>query len=122
MCVLVAQLGLTLFDPMDCSPPGSSVHGILQLRTLEWVAVSSSRGSSQPKDQTWVSCIAGGLFSVWVTREALSNSKKTIEFNIIENIMVHLDVSQTFGLIALKHVEVYIYYIFRSQPKKLEKY
>ena len=107
---------------MDCSPSGSSVHGILQARILDWVAIPFSRGSSQPKDQTWVSCIAGGLFSVWVTREALSNSKKTIEFNIIENIMVHLDVSQTFGLIALKHVEVYIYYIFRSQPKKLEKY
>ena len=39
-------------DPMDCSPPGSSVHGIIQARILEWVAISSSRGSSQPKDQT----------------------------------------------------------------------
>ena len=49
------QLGLTLCDAMDCSPPGSSVHGILQARTLEWVAMSSSRGSSQPKDRTNVS-------------------------------------------------------------------
>ena len=48
--VLVTQLCPTLCDPMDCSPPGSSVHGILQARTLEWVAISSSRGSSQPKD------------------------------------------------------------------------
>ena len=39
-------------DPMDCSPPGSSVHGIIQAKILEWVAISSSRGSSQPKDQT----------------------------------------------------------------------
>ena len=53
--VLVAQLCLTLCDPMDCSPPGSSAHGILQARVLEWVAIPFSRGSSQPKDQTWVS-------------------------------------------------------------------
>ena len=47
----------TLCDPMDCSPPGSSVHGILQARTLEWVAMTSSRGSSWPRDWTQVSCI-----------------------------------------------------------------
>ena len=46
----VAQSCLTLCDPMDCSPPGSSVHGILQARILEWVAISFSRGSSQPTD------------------------------------------------------------------------
>ena len=45
--------------PMDCSPPGSSVHGILQARTLQWVAIPSFRGSSQPRDQTQVSCLAG---------------------------------------------------------------
>ena len=48
--VLVAQSCLTLCDPMDCRPPGSSVHGILQARILEWVAVPFSRGSSQPRD------------------------------------------------------------------------
>ena len=48
--VIVTQLGLTLCDPMDCSPPGSFVHGISQARMLEWVAISFSRGSSQPKD------------------------------------------------------------------------
>ena len=47
----------TLCNPMDCSLPGSSVHGILQARKLEWVAMSSSRGSSQPRDQTCVSYI-----------------------------------------------------------------
>ena len=54
------QLCLTLYDPMDCSPPGSSVHGVLQARILEWVAVSLSGGSSRPRDQThvsYVSCI-----------------------------------------------------------------
>ena len=47
VCVLVAQSRLTLCDPMDCSPPGSSVHGVFQVRVLEWVALLS-RGSSQP--------------------------------------------------------------------------
>ena len=52
------QLCLTLCDLMDCSPPGSSVHGILQARILEWVSMPSSRGSSQPADQIWVSCLS----------------------------------------------------------------
>ena len=52
----------TLSDPMDCSLSGSSVHGILQVRILEWVAISFSRGSSQYRDWTWVSCIAGRFF------------------------------------------------------------
>ena len=55
-----------LCDPLDCSPPGSSVHGILQSRILEWVAMTSFRGSSQAEDETcvsWGSCIAGGFFT-----------------------------------------------------------
>ena len=60
----VAQSCLTLYDPMDCSLPGSSVLGILQARVLEWVAVSSSRGSSQSRDGTQVSCIAGRHFTI----------------------------------------------------------
>ena len=58
-------------DPLDCSPPGSSVLGILQARILEWVAISFSRGSSQPKDQTQVCSIAGRFFTIWATTEAL---------------------------------------------------
>ena len=60
--VLAVQSCPTLFDPMDCSPPGFSVHGILQARILKWVAIPFSRGSSQLRDQTHVSCIAGRLF------------------------------------------------------------
>ena len=60
----VAQLCLTLCDPMDWSPPGSSVHGILQARILEWVAISFSRGSSWPRDRTQVSRIAGRCFKL----------------------------------------------------------
>ena len=66
----VAQSCPTLCDPVDCSPPGSPVHGILQARILEWVAISFSRGSSQPRDQTRVSCIAGRCFILWATSEA----------------------------------------------------
>ena len=54
---------------MDCSLPGSSLHGILQARVLEWVAISFSRGSSWPRDWTLVSCIPGRLFNLWATRE-----------------------------------------------------
>ena len=56
--VLATQSCLILGDPMDCSPPGSSVHGILQARILEWVAISYSRGSSQPRDGTRVTCVS----------------------------------------------------------------
>ena len=61
---------LTLFEPLDCSPWSSSVHRILKARIMEWVAMSYSRGSSQPRDGTWVSCIAGRFFTSWVTTEA----------------------------------------------------
>ena len=60
---LVSQLCLTFCDPMDYSPPGSSVHGILQARILEFVATPSSRGCSQLKNRTWVSCIGGKFFT-----------------------------------------------------------
>ena len=55
---------------MDCSLPDSSVCGIFQARVLEWVAISFSRRSSQPRDRTWVSRIAGRRFTIWATREA----------------------------------------------------
>ena len=70
VCVLVAQLYPTLCDPLGYNLPGSSVHGILQARILEWVAISFSRGSSQPRDQTRVSCITGIFFTSWTSREA----------------------------------------------------
>ena len=60
-----------LFGSVDCSPPSSSIHGILQARILEWVAISFSRGSSQPRDRTQVSHLAGRHFNLCATREAL---------------------------------------------------
>ena len=70
--VIVAQSCPTLCDPRDCSLPGSFV----QARILEWVAISFSRGPSQPRDQTWVSHIAGRLFTVWATREVVASKYK----------------------------------------------
>ena len=61
--LLSCKLCLTLCNPMDCSPPGSSVHGISQARILEWVAISFSRESSQPRNQTHVSCLADRFFT-----------------------------------------------------------
>ena len=61
----VAQSCPTLCDPLDCSLPGFSVHGILQARILEWVTISLPRGSSQPRDQTRVSCIVDRRFNLW---------------------------------------------------------
>ena len=62
--VEVVQLCPTLCNPVGCSLPGSSIHGILQARILEWVSISFSRGSSQPRDRTCVSCIAGRRFNL----------------------------------------------------------
>ena len=63
MCAQLLQSCPTLCDPMDCSPPGSSLHGILQARILELVAMSTSRGSSRPRNQTCSSCIADWFFT-----------------------------------------------------------
>ena len=67
VCVLSCFSCVWLCDPMDSSPPGSSVHGILQARILEWVAIPFSRGSCQPRDQTQVSCITNRFFIVRAT-------------------------------------------------------
>ena len=72
----VAQSCPTFCDPMDCSLPGSSVHGIFQARILEWVAISFSRRSSRPRDWTQVSCIVGRRFTIWATREVQEDFQK----------------------------------------------
>ena len=66
---LVTQSCPTLCDPVDCNPPGSSVHGILPARILEWVAIPFSRESSPPRGGSPISCIAGRFFTVWATRQ-----------------------------------------------------
>ena len=81
------QLCPTVCNPMDCNPQGSSVHGILQARILEWVAMPSSRGSSWPRNQTHVSCIAGILYPLSATWEAQKGSslfKQNSAFNNVK--------------------------------------
>ena len=77
VCCLVMSNSL---QPMDCSLPGSSIHGILQARILEWVAISFSRGSSQPRNKTQVFCIAGRCFTLWATGKATIPSKLGIRW------------------------------------------
>ena len=81
----VTQSCPTLCDPMDSTQPGSSIHGIFQARILEWVAISFSRGSAQPRDQTRVSHIVGRRFTIWATREGLEHF--TYSFNSYVNLM-----------------------------------
>ena len=69
----IAQSCPTLWDTMNCSLPGSLVHGIFQARVLEWVVISFSRGSSQPRDRTWVSHTAGRRFTIWAAGNILLN-------------------------------------------------
>ena len=73
-----AQLCSTLCDATDCSLSGSSVHGIFPARILEWIAISSSRGSPQLRDQTHVSCTTRWIFHCWATGETLSNIWRVI--------------------------------------------
>ena len=72
MCMLVAQSCPSLCNSTDCSPPGFSVHGILQARIMGWIAIPFSRGSSWPRGQTLVSCIAGRFFTIWATGKSFS--------------------------------------------------
>ena len=72
ICARSLQLCSSLNHPVECSPPGSSLPGILQARILEWVATPSSRGSSQPRDRSRVSHIVNRRFTIWATREVMS--------------------------------------------------
>ena len=74
---LIAQSSPTLCDPMHCSPPGFSVHGILQARILEWVAMPSSRGSSQWRIEPRSPLLQEFFFTVWATKEAHLSSTNT---------------------------------------------
>ena len=112
----VAQSCPTLCDPMDRSPPGSSAHGIFQSRVLEWVAISFSRGSSQPRDQTRISRIEGRCFLLYCSRFIIvftqitylkkqTHKNKTfliLQYNTLRNIVVY---STTAGIQALASSE-----------------
>ena len=81
VCAKSLQSYPTLCHPMDCNLPGSSVHGILQARIPEWIAMPFSRGSSWSRDRTWVSRIASRVFTIWATKEcSLGSTKCTAAF------------------------------------------
>ena len=80
----VTQPCLAVGDPMDCSPPGSSVHGLLQARILKWAAMPFSR-RSWPRDRTWVSCIAGKFFTIWGTRKGWKQPDLTAISQVLFN-------------------------------------
>ena len=89
-CCLVTELYLTLCDPMDCGPLVSSVHGILQARILQWVAISFSRGSFQPSDQIQFSCITSRFLFLY----ELSNILLSI---YVPHIFIHSSVDGHLG-------------------------
>ena len=108
---------------MDCSPPGSFVHGILQARILEWVAISFSRGSSWPRDRTQVSCTAGRFFTNWATISPSNEYSGLIFFRIdwfhllevqrmLKNLLQHHSSEpsflqhSTFFMVQLSHPEM----------------
>ena len=110
VCVwLVTQSCLTLCDPMDCNLLASSVHGISQARILEWIAITSSRGSSQPGTPTWVSWSPAwaGRFSlyhrdnIWEKVEMRSCTKDTLVFILIIPISIHYSASILLLLLLL---------------------
>ena len=87
---LVVKSCPTDCDPMDYNLPGSSVHGILQERILEWIAISFSRGFSQPRNQTWVSWIAGRFFTNWAMRETQTKKKKKKKWKTLSPVPLFL--------------------------------
>ena len=102
------------FNLTDCRPPGSSVLGILQARILEWVAVSSSRGSSQPKERTRVSRTAGGFFTIWATSLHLATVavvKATHHCRVISKPTSLHTLSRKFQNKLYIYIYVYIYQI-----------
>jgi len=114
----VAQSCLTLCDPVDCSLPGSSIHGILQARILEWVAISFSRGSSWPRKWTWVSHIVARCFTLWATREAhtwlwkykMQSFWKQVWWILRKlNIFLPCGPAISFHIIYLKELNVYVH-------------
>ena len=101
--MLVTQLCPALFNPMDGSLPGSSVHGIFQARIREWIAIPFSRVSSRLRDWTLVSCIAGKFFTNWTTREA-----QTTNYNLtLKDFLAH-------SFIPVEKIYTYIYYYYNG--------
>ena len=103
--VLVTESCLTLCDHIDCSPPGFSVHGIIQARILELVAISFSKESSPPRDRIWVSYTADRLFTNWATMEtkALTKSISYLSYYVLTLPIVGQDSATSLSLFTFLH-------------------
>ena len=101
---LVAQSCPTLCNPMNCSPSGSSVHGILQARILEWVAIPFSRESSWPRNWTQVLCTVGWFFSVWATREAQLSWNQASKHLLRQQIYLESDMSERITSLGIHEI------------------
>ena len=107
------QLCPTPCDPINCSLPGSSVHGMLQARILEWITIPFSKASSQPRNLTYVSCIAGGFCTHRATWEANTYTHTHIYNNCIHIIAIFLYSIHIFAVYALIIFCVSIYFSIR---------
>ena len=90
-------------NPMGCSLPGSSVHAILQARIGEWLAISFSRGSSQPRNRTWVSCIASRFFTNWARRDRRPTSILRLSICVFEPVLPYAAPNQTSRCYSFSH-------------------
>ena len=97
--VLVTQSCLTLCNPMDCRPPGSSIHGIFQARILEWVVIRFSRGFSQSKDQTQVSCIADRFFTMSEPSEIIKCKLQRLNLLIKQLDQIRVNIEKKAGFV-----------------------
>ena len=125
--VLVTQLSPTLCDPMDYSPPGSSVHGIFQARILGWVAIAFSRGSSQLRVWTQVSCFSGRFCVIWATgyslhKYMLVSTQLRLQEDPLESVFLpgsaHVQVSSSthfFSLIYILNPVTFKFYFFNTK-------
>ena len=115
----IAQSCLTLCNPTDCSLPSFSIHGIFQARILKWVVISLSRGSSWPRDWTWVSSIAGRCFTVWASRKGwlYMHMINTLELCVYQ--LFVFDKSLLFNIIweIFSMACLFIYQIYLSKNK-----
>ena len=109
VCVLAAQSGLTVRDPMDRSPPGSSVHGVPQPRIVEWVAMPFSRRSSQLRDRTPITCSTGRFFTIWATREIYIITYYICKAYIL-CMYVHLYICKAYFRVSTLHLNIILWW------------
>ena len=113
VCAKLPQSCLTLWDSMDCNPPSCPIHGILQARVLEWVAMSSSSGSSQARDQTCVSCgfcIAGRFFTSEPQGKPWLHVRKYFGYVGLNNILISSVNSKIFNITC----EIWIIFLINN--------